>query len=230
MKIIVKRAREVIKNFSKKYGLKYKPKWFQCIFLPYEECLIKKFLSGGPLGNYNFDKSEKRFKKLNEFIQSEFYKNMKRLKRGQGNLVTIKHFKIEKRNINKIGDSKLRNKVRFIYEKIEKKFKDEYLVILPKSGSYLLQILAHEWTHVLLNKNKVKRKKRGFDWLNEGLATFIEYLVNDKTDKIEKNMKKKGLSKTRYNYLKYALKWKKKLENSRERKRIIEKSFEMRKI
>jgi len=227
---MVKKAKEIIKKFSKKYGLNYNSKWFQFVFLPYEELLIKKFLSGGPLGNYGFDEPEKRFENLDKFIKSKFFKKMKKEKRGQGNLITLNHFKKEKKEINKIKNHKLRDKVKSIYEKIEKKFKDEYLLILPKTGSYLLQILIHEWIHVLLNKNKVKRKKKGFDWLNEGLATFAEYLVSKKIDEIKIDMKKKELNKIRYKYLKYALKWKEKLEKSKKRKGIIEKTFKTRKL
>ena len=228
---MVKKAKEVIKKFSKEYGLKYNSKWLQCIFLPYEECLIKKFLSGDPLDNYNFEKSIKRFKNLNKFIKSDFFKWMNKGKRGQGGLTRIDKFKTEKKEINKIKDTKLKKKVKSIYEKIEKKFKDEYIVILPKTGSYNLQILTHEWMHVLLNKNPtINKKERGYDWFNEGLATLSEYIVSDKIDKIKKDIKKKGLSKVRYMYLKYALKWKEKLEKSKERKRVIEKTFKTRKF
>jgi hypothetical protein len=227
---MVKKAKKVIKDFAKKYGLRYNSKWFQCIFLPYEECLIKKFLSGGPIGDYDFDKPEKRFKDLDKFLKSGFFRWMKKEKKGQGNLVKIDRFRKEIKEMNKIENLRLRKKVKFIYEKIEKKFKDDYLVILPNVCSHDLQILTHEWMHVLLNKNPdIEKKKRGYDWFNEGLATFAEYLVSDEKDKIKKDIERIRLSRVRYMYLKYALKWKEKLEKSKE-KGIIEKTFKTRKI
>ncbi len=223
----IKKAKQTIKKFSKKYGLKYNSKWFRCIFLPYKESLIKKFLSGSPLIGYGFDKREKRFKNLNRFIKSELFKTMNKGKRNHANIISFNDFEREKNEINRIKEFKLREKVRSIYGKIEKKFKAKYLVILPKSGSYNLQILTHEWMHILLNKNKVKKKGRGYDWFNEGLATLTEYLVSNKTNKLKDDVKN---IKVRHMYLKYALKWKEKLKKSKKRKGVIEKTFKTRKF
>ncbi len=227
------RAKYTIKKFSKRYGLNYEPEWFKDVYLPYEEMLIKKFLSGSPLSDYSFDEPKKRFRKLDKFIKSDFYKRMKKRKTGRAAMVAIDHFNEERKEIKRIENPALRRKVEDIYDKIGKNLKNKYLIILPNNGSNLLRILTHEWMHVLLNKNKVNKKKRGFDWLNEGLATFIEYDVTNRTDQIKIDLEERNLNKTRYMYLKYALKWKLKFEEaerSNEIKGIVDRVFKARKI
>ena len=59
---------------------------------------------------------------------------------------------------------------------------------------------------------------------------LIKLLVPKRLRGIKMDIKKKGLSRTRYMYLKYALKWEKRLESSKKKNGLIEKVFKERRI
>lgn len=222
------KARKGIREFATMYGLEYEDEWFRCLFVSYPKLLITKFLAGGPLGDWRFDDPGTRAKKLDEFLSSDFYEEKVKEKAATAHLIVKRSFEGQKNAIEKINDQDTRERAEEIYKEIENNLSGDYLILLPETEANLLPILVHEWSHVLINKNDLPRKGKGYDWFNEGLAKYIEYRSINKLDKLEENYEEVEGDRPIKKYLEFAIKWKRKLKDARSEKDIIEEVFSRR--
>lgn len=223
----IRKAKFQIKKIAKDFDLEYNPKWFKYKLVKKEDYILLNYLLGCPHPDYNkFGKKEEKIRNIEKFLNSEEYK---KLSQGVGGQVlsnkSIKY--LEK--INNLLSNKARNNLKKILNKIGK-IKEDLSVITISSKKqdiiFLESLLIHEWTHTLLNKNKIERhffKNLKGKWeYDEGLTTYLTAYAQNEINKLNFYATCPDLHYRKY-YI-YALKFKNLLKGkntSKQRKQAI---------
>jgi len=233
----VKQIKLDIKRVAKAFDLEYNNNWFDYIEISGSESEIIKYLLDCPDPVYSrFGKtSDEKIENLYLFINSEEYK--RRIKSEGGQVSTKYSLKQQKRLTKMIKDRKIKFNLVKLNEKIHKKLKKlatfgiNDIALITKSGIgnerdiILRDILRHEWIHILLFKNKIvfKRINKKYYVYDEGMATFLEFYLNNNLNDLEKIEENAKDSFGKF-YYSYAIKFRELIKDKsepRERKKEI---------
>ena len=184
-----------IKNVAKSFDLKFKPEWFRFKWIPIKYHILTEYIGDCPDPIYEkYGKTKvQRIKNIEKFISSKDFK--KCLKRFGGQVLEKKGIKEDKKLINQITNKSLKKDLLNFNSKLGKEFDEEKKLALlsitnnKKQKEWQLKnCLKHEWIHILLENNeilfqKINKKHWKYD---EGLVTYMEVFIDQKTDKLEK--------------------------------------------
>ncbi len=219
-----------LKRLAKEFNLKYNSQWFNFILVPRRQLVLNNFIIGCPDPSYNkFGKSYKlRIKNLDKFLKSKEYKKI--VRRAHGGIKLKEDLEKDIKSAQLIKNKKVRQEYLDIFKKARPKFKSNILALVTKprtkkESKLILQILTHEWEHVLLMKNNIyfQRKGRKYWPLDEGLVTYFDAFLGKYISKLDAMQKREKNTFLRQ-YISNAVKWKKLLEGKtkpKERKKAI---------
>ena len=228
----IRKIKNKIKHLAKDFNLKYNSKWFDYMWISKRDEIILQYI-----GNCHDNVYEKygnypggRIKNIAKF----FNKDLKGLsKRYGGEAYSVKSLKYQKRIIQNIRNNKIKNEIEKLLKKIEKRIITNKIALLTKTTRKkelhnMQSVLIHEWIHILLAKNKIDFNLKNYNWkYNEGLVTYLTWILEDKTYRLEDGFKNFKSTFEKHYYSK-AIEFRKLLKNKKtpkERKQTIMKFY-----
>jgi hypothetical protein len=183
-----------LKDWAKKLNLKFDKSWFDYTWITKEQEVLTAYLARCPdpiYEKYGHD-SHERITNLEKFYNSQDYKNC--IKRYGGQMISEKSFRYYKTFISKIKNRDINKILLDFCHRIDKKIGNvEKIAVLTetkdKTEKKLLldEVLRHEWIHVLLEQNNLRAKNWKY---NEGLVTYIDYLMKERLNDLEEHEKR----------------------------------------
>lgn len=174
-----------LKWLAKEFDLKYDSKWFSYLMVSRRALVLNDYLTGCPEFNH-FGKSEReKIANLDKFLASKEYNG--RINSVMSGCVKLKNeFEHEVKLADYIEDKDVRKEYLALLSQAKTKYKQGILILIAEPRNQrevrpFLDVLSHEWKHILLHQNKLYREFFGLGqdhWLiDEGITTYFDMLT-----------------------------------------------------
>jgi hypothetical protein len=185
-----------LEKIAKRLNLNFNRDWFRYIWITKEQEILTEYLSDcrDPIyEKYGHGISE-RVENIEKFHKSKDYADC--IKRYGGQVINKKSLSRWKFIAKGFKDKKLKEMLLDLCNRVEKNI-DSFKKIaaltetnIKKEREHLMvEILLHEWIHVLLEQNNIYAKNWKY---NEGLVTYIESLIKNTLEELEECEKNTG--------------------------------------
>jgi hypothetical protein len=208
--------KQEIKKLASEFGLKYKPEWFNYIWISPRENALLEYVGECPDPIYvKYGKtSRKRIKNIDKFVNSEDFR--KCLKRFGGQVISREDSRKYEEHIGLIHNKKLKQKLLKILGKIKKRLGKAKVIALMTSTNIkkwrkwlMKSCLRHEWLHVLVRCNKIRFQDidKKFWPYDEGIVEYFGAFIDGKLYNLEE-MTNKVKYAMEHKYFVYAIRFK----------------------
>ncbi len=185
-----------LETISKRLNLNFNKAWFRYVWITKEQEIFTEYLSDcrDPIyEKYGHEISE-RVKNIEKFYKSTDYSSC--IQRYGGQVINKKSLSGWRFIAKGFENKELKEMLLDFCTRLDKNIDHlEKIAALTETSikkekeHLMISILLHEWIHVLLEHNKIRAKNWKY---NEGLVTYVEYLIKNTLEELERHEKNTG--------------------------------------